>query len=206
MWAIVVAAGSGQRFGGPKQYEALGAGTVLDRSIATAREVVDNVVVVVPPGRVLEQGEVEGGPTRSESVRRGLAAVADGAEVIIVHDGARPFASAQLYRVVIDAVRAGADAAVPGLPVGDTIKVVDDAMTVLSTPDRSSLVSVQTPQAFAADRLRAAHAAGAEGTDDASLVEAVGGRVVVVPGEPDNRKITVSDDLIWARQRVAQEP
>ena len=206
MWAIVVAAGSGQRFGGPKQYEALGAGTVLDRSIATAREVVDNVVVVVPPGRALEQGDVEGGPTRSESVRRGLAAVADGAEVIIVHDGARPFASAQLYRAVIDAVRAGADAAVPGLPVGDTIKVVDDAMTVLSTPDRSSLVSVQTPQAFAADRLRVAHAAGAEGTDDASLVEAVGGRVVVVPGEPDNRKITVSDDLIWARQRVAQEP
>ena len=121
MWAIVVAAGSGQRFGGPKQYEALGAGTVLDRSIATAREVVDDVVVVVPPGRVLERGEVEGGPTRSESVRRGLAAVADGAEVIVVHDGARPFASAQLYRAVIDAVRAGADAAVPGLPVGDTI-------------------------------------------------------------------------------------
>ena len=205
MWAIVVAAGSGHRFGGPKQYEALGAGTVLDRSIATARDVVDVVVVVVPAGRALEQGEVEGGPTRSESVRRGLAAVPDDVEVIVVHDGARPFASAPLYGAVIDAVRAGADAAVPGLPVGDTIKVVDDAMTVLGTPERSSLVAVQTPQAFAADRLRAAHASGAEGTDDASLVEAIGGRVVVVPGEPDNRKITVSDDLIWARQRVAQE-
>jgi 2-C-methyl-D-erythritol 4-phosphate cytidylyltransferase len=205
VWAIVVAAGSGQRFGGPKQYEALGAGTVLDRSIATARGVVDDVVIVVPPGRALEQGEVEGGSTRSESVRRGLGAVPDGAEIIVVHDGARPFASAQLYRAVIDAVRAGADAAVPGLSVGDTIKVVDDAMTVVSTPERSSLVAVQTPQAFAADRLRAAHAGDAEGTDDASLVEAIGGRVVVVPGEPDNRKITVSDDLIWARQRVAQE-
>jgi 2-C-methyl-D-erythritol 4-phosphate cytidylyltransferase len=67
-------------------------------------------------------------------------------------------------------------------------------------------VAVQTPQSFAAGRLRAAHAGGAEGTDDASLVEALGGRVVVVPGEPDNRKITVSDDLIWARQRVAGEP
>jgi 2-C-methyl-D-erythritol 4-phosphate cytidylyltransferase len=205
VWAIVVAAGSGQRFGGPKQYEALGAGTVLDRSIATAREVVDEVVVVVPPGRALAKGEVEGGPTRSDSVRRGLGAVPDGAEIIVVHDGARPFASARLYRAVIDAVRAGADAAVPGLSVGDTIKVVDDAMTVLSTPERSSLVAVQTPQAFAADQLRAAHAGDAEGTDDASLVEAIGGRVVVVPGEPDNRKITVSDDLIWARQRVAQE-
>jgi 2-C-methyl-D-erythritol 4-phosphate cytidylyltransferase len=102
-------------------------------------------------------------------------------------------------------VRAGADAAVPGLPVGDTIKVVDDAMTVVATPDRATLVAVQTPQAFAAEQLRAAHESQAEGTDDASLVEARGGRVVVVPGEPDNRKITVSDDLIWARQRVAQE-
>ena len=79
MWAIVVAAGSGRRFGGPKQYESLGAGTVLDRSIATAREVVDHVVVVVPPGRALAPVEVEGGATRSESVRRGLAAVPDDA-------------------------------------------------------------------------------------------------------------------------------
>jgi 2-C-methyl-D-erythritol 4-phosphate cytidylyltransferase len=94
---------------------------------------------------------------------------------------------------------------VPGLSVGDTIKVVDDAMTVVATPDRSTLVAVQTPQAFAAGRLRAAHAGESEGTDDASLVEVLGGRVVVVPGEPDNRKITVSDDLIWARRRVAEE-
>jgi 2-C-methyl-D-erythritol 4-phosphate cytidylyltransferase len=179
---------------------------VLDRSIATAREVVDDVVVVVPPGHALDPGQVEGGATRSESVRRGLAAVPHDAEIIVVHDGARPFASPDLYRAVIEAVRAGADAAVPGLPVGDTIKVVDDAMTVLDTPDRATLVAVQTPQSFAAGRLRAAHAGGAEGTDDASLVEALGGRVVVVPGEPDNRKITVSDDLIWARQRVAGEP
>jgi 2-C-methyl-D-erythritol 4-phosphate cytidylyltransferase len=206
VWAIVVAAGSGQRFGGPKQYESLGSGTVLDRSIATAREVVDDVVVVVPPGHAAGESQVEGGATRSESVRRGLAAVPHDAEIIVVHDGARPFASPDLYRAVIEAVRAGADAAVPGLPVGDTIKVVDDAMTVLDTPDRATLVAVQTPQSFAAGRLRAAHAGGAEGTDDASLVEALGGRVVVVPGEPDNRKITVSDDLIWARQRVAAEP
>jgi 2-C-methyl-D-erythritol 4-phosphate cytidylyltransferase len=203
VWAIVVAAGSGRRFGGPKQYESLGAGTVLDRSIATAREVVDHVVVVVPPGRALAPGEVEGGATRSESVRRGLAAVPDDADIIVVHDGARPFASPDLYRAVIDAVRRGADAAVPGLPVGDTIKIVDDAMTVLETPDRATLVAVQTPQAFAAARLRLAHADAAEGTDDASLVEALGGRVVVVPGEPDNRKITVSDDLLWARQHAA---
>ena len=101
-------------------------------------------------------------------------------------------------------MRAGADAAVPGLSVGDTIKVVDDAMTVVSTPERSSLVAVQTRRRSPPTGC-GAHAGDAEGTDDAPLVEAIGGRVVVVPGEPDNRKITVSDDLIWARQRVAQE-
>ncbi len=205
VWAIVVAAGSGERFGGPKQYESLGDGTVLDRSVAVARAVADKVIVVVPPGRARGSGDVEGGPTRSESVRRGLAALPDQAEIVVVHDGARPFASPELYRAVIDAVRAGADAAVPGVAVSDTIKVVDTAMTVVDTPDRATLVAVQTPQAFAADRLRAAHTGQPEGTDDASLVEAIGGRVVVVPGEPDNRKITVADDLQWARQRVAEE-
>ena len=210
VWAIVVAAGSGHRFGGPKQFEPLGGATVLDRSVAVARAAVDGVVVVVPPGRTLAAGEVEGGATRSASVRCGLAAVPDDAEVIVVHDGARPFASGALYRAVIAAVRAGADAAVPGLPVTDTIKIVDPstaslARAVVTTPDRASLVAVQTPQAFAARSLRDAHAHDADGTDDAALVEVAGGRVVVVPGEPDNRKLTVPEDLDWARQRVAGE-
>ena len=210
MWAIVVAAGSGLRFGGPKQFEPLGGATVLDRSVAVARATVDGVVVVVPPGRTLAPGEVEGGATRSASVRCGLAAVPDDAEVIVVHDGARPFASPALYRAVIAAVRAGADAAVPGLPATDTIKVVGDPTsagerTVVVTPERSTLVAVQTPQAFAARAVRDAHSGGADGTDDAALVEAAGGRVVVVPGEPDNRKLTVPEDLDWARRRVAGE-
>jgi 2-C-methyl-D-erythritol 4-phosphate cytidylyltransferase len=203
VWAIVVAAGSGQRFGGPKQFEQLGAGTVLDQSVAVARAVVDGVVVVVPPGRARAAGEVDGGATRSESVRCGLAAVPDDAEVIVVHDAARPFASAALYRVVIATVQAGADGAVPGLEVADTIKVVDQARCVTATPDRATLVAVQTPQAFAAHSLREAHAGGAESTDDAALVEAAGGRVVVVPGELDNRKLTVPEDLAWARQRTS---
>ena len=96
MWAIVVAAGVGQRFGGPKQFEPLGPGTVLDRSLAVARQVADGVVVVVPPGRIPGQGEVRGGATRSDSVRCGLAAVPGDADVIVVHDGARPFASTRL--------------------------------------------------------------------------------------------------------------
>ena len=215
MWAIVVAAGSGSRFGRAKQFELLGPGTVLDRSVAVARDAADGVVVVVPPGRAVsptlslpepteaaEPAEVEGGATRSESVRRGLAVVPADAEIVVVHDAARPFATAELYAAVIAAVRGGADGAVPGLAVTDTIKIVDDARTVMTTPDRSTLVAVQTPQAFAARALRAAHTGAAEGTDDAALVEACGGRVVVVTGEPDNRKLTVPEDLAWARRRV----
>jgi 2-C-methyl-D-erythritol 4-phosphate cytidylyltransferase len=138
---------------------------------------------------------VVGGDTRSASVRRGLAAVPAAAEVIVVHDAARPYAEPALFRAVVAAVRAGADGAVPGIPVVDTVKQVAPDGTVLATLDRSRLVTVQTPQAFRADVLRAAHAAGGEATDDAALVEGAGGRVVVVPGSPDNRKITVATDL-----------
>lgn len=95
----------------------------------------------------------------------------------------------------------GADGAIPGVAVTDTIKVVSDG-EVVSTLDRSTLVAVQTPQAFRADVLRRAHDGGDASTDDAALVEALGGRVVVVAGEADNRKITHPDDLDWARRRV----
>ena len=121
-----------------------------------------------------------------------------------MHDAARPFASADLFRSVIDAVRSGADGVVPALPVADTIKVVSPDGRVLHTPDRASLVSIQTPQAFRAQVLRAVHAAGGEGTDDASLVEAHGYSVITVPGERRNRKITHPDDLVWARAEVGE--
>ena len=119
-----------------------------------------------------------------------------------MHDAARPLASADLYERVIAAVRAGAPAAIPGIPVSDTVKVVAAGL-VTATLDRDSLVAVQTPQAFRADVLRAAHADQGGSTDDAALVEALGLPVVVVAGEPTNRKITVPDDLEWARAQVA---
>jgi len=153
------------------------------------------------------EGGVAGGESRAESVRAGLAAVPDDAEIVCVHDAARPFASVAMFERVIAAVRAGADGAVPGMPVSDTIKVVrsvDGELEVASTLERSTLSAVQTPQAFRADVLRAAHAGGADGTDDASLVEASGGRVVVVEGEAVNRKITTTDDLEWARGMVGR--
>ena len=198
---IVVAGGSGTRFGGPKQYEALGSRRVLDWSVAAARSAGD-VVIVVPAADADREGGVAGGTTRSESVRAGLAQVPAGATIICVHDAARPFADADLFGRVIDAVRAGADAAIPGVPVADTIKRVGADRSVVDTPPRAELVAVQTPQAFRADALRRAHAAGGDATDDAALVEAAGGTVVVVDGHPDNRKITDPADLQWARERV----
>ncbi len=204
VWTIVVAGGSSQRFGRPKQYEQLGAERILDWSMSTARDASDGVVLVVPEADVIIEDGVAGGRTRSESVRNGLAAVPADATIICVHDAARPFASAELYAQVINAVAQGAACAVPGIEVIDTIKVVDSAGTVVSTPDRASLRAVQTPQAFRAHILREAHAAQGESTDDAMLVESMGQRVVVVVGHADNRKITVPADLEWARAKVGQ--
>lgn len=203
VWTIVVAGGSSQRFGRPKQYESLGDGRVIDQALAVATAASDGVVLVVPAADVAAEGGVAGGTTRSESVRNGLAAVPADATIICVHDAARPFASIDLYERVVATITSGADCAIPGVAVVDTIKVIDAAQIVTSTPDRTMLRAVQTPQAFRADVLRAAHAGGAEGTDDAALVEAMGGLVVVVAGEDNNRKITYPDDLEWASRIIA---
>jgi 2-C-methyl-D-erythritol 4-phosphate cytidylyltransferase len=197
VWTIVVAAGSGARFGGPKQLEPLGPERVVDHAVAVAGRVSDGVVVVVPPGAdwsLTPAIVVAGGATRSASVRAGLARVPEDADIVVVHDAARPLAQIDLFARVIEAVRAGADAAVPGLPVADTVKQVRDGVVVATLP-RDDLVTVQTPQAFGAAVLRAAHASEPEGTDDAAVVEAAGGTVVVVPGATDNFKITTPADL-----------
>ena len=210
VWTVVVAGGSGQRFGGPKQFRDLGGRPVVDWAVAAAASASDGVVLVVPADRVSDRAPtgvtrvVAGGSSRSESVRCGLAAVPDSADVICVHDAARPFASTSLFERVVSALVDGVDAAIPGVAVADTIKQVDASGRVVATPSRDALRAVQTPQAFVARSLRAAHAGGAEGTDDAALVEAAGGYVVVVDGEPDNRKITTPDDFVWANDRVAR--
>lgn len=205
VWTVVVAAGSGNRFGGQKQFMMLGDKRVIDWSRDVAHSVSDGVVLVVPTEAASAEGGVAGGATRSESVRRGLAAVPSEATIVCVHDAARPFASEHLYKEVIAAVASGADGAVPGIPVTDTIKQVNAEGMVLGTPDRAGLVAVQTPQAFRASVLREAHGSGNEGTDDASLVERAGGKVVVVNGESINRKLTTPEDLEWARAVAATE-
>jgi 2-C-methyl-D-erythritol 4-phosphate cytidylyltransferase / 2-C-methyl-D-erythritol 2,4-cyclodiphosphate synthase len=207
VWTIVVAGGVGTRLGGtqPKQLVHIGDRRMIDWSIEAARAASDGVVVVLPEDHLgVVAGAVPGGTTRAESVRAGLAGVPADAEIVLVHDAARPFADGALFDRVIAAVRDGADAVVPGIALADTVKQVDERGVVVATPDRSTLRAVQTPQGFRADALRAAHAGGGDGTDDAQLVEAAGGTVVVVEGDDANRKITVGDDLAWARQRAGR--
>lgn len=206
-WAVVVAAGTGSRFGGPKQYASLGGRRVLDWSLEAARVACAGVVLVVPAedvGRTESAADavVAGGATRSGSVRAGLAAVPAAVEAVVVHDAARPLAGAGLFSAVLAAVAAGADAAVVAVPVVDTVKEVVDGL-VTATLDRTRLVAVQTPQAFRADVLRAAHRGGPEATDDAALVEAAGGRVAVVQGDRANLKVTGPLDLVVAEALLA---
>jgi 2-C-methyl-D-erythritol 4-phosphate cytidylyltransferase len=203
VWAIVVAGGGGRRFGRAKQFEDLAGRRVLDWSLAVARATCEGVVAVLPADR-LEPGASAGGATRSASVRAGLAAVPAAARVVVVHDAARPLAGPALFERVVAAVDAGADGAVPGIALADTVKRVD-GHRVTATVDRDDLVAVQTPQAFRADVLRAAHGARPEATDDAALVEALGGTVVVVEGDRRNFKITSPDDLFVARALVGDD-
>ncbi len=206
-WAVVVAGGSGSRFGGYKQFALLAGRPLVEWSCQAAQAVCAGVVLVVPSGVVdyyREQGAcaVEGGESRAASVRAGLAAVPDGPEVIVVHDAARPLSSPSLWEAVVGAVQAGADGAVPCLAVADTIKQRQDDGRLV-TLDRTRLFASQTPQAFSAPALRAAHAGGGEATDDAALVEAMGGTVMRVEGEVTNLKITTHIDLVLAEALIA---
>jgi 2-C-methyl-D-erythritol 4-phosphate cytidylyltransferase len=205
-WAIVVAGGTGSRFGAPKQFADLGGRPLVAWSLETARHACDGVVLVVPPDSPSNPWAAErvvpGGATRSASVRAGLAAVPDDADIIAVHDAARPLARLALWTAVLGAVKAGADGAIPASAVVDTVKEVGPDGHLV-TLDRSRLVAVQTPQAFRAELLRRAHRAGSDATDDAALVEAAGGRVMLVEGPPDNLKVTSPSDLILAAALAA---
>ncbi len=201
VWTIVVAAGRGTRFGGPKAGVEIAGRRVVDWSLRSARAVSDGVVLVVPPGEELRPVAgadlvVGGRGSRSGSVRAGGAGVPAAATVRGVRAAARPAASSSLFRAVVEAVGAGADGAVPGVALVDTVKRVGVSGIVEETLDRDRLVAVQTPQAFSAALLRRAHGGDAGATDDAALVERLGGRIVVVDGEPGNRKLTAPDDLI----------
>ena len=201
--AIIAAAGSGERFGAgfPKALIQLADRTLLEHAVSSLALVVDQIIVTAPAGFEKQISEivgdgiivVTGGATRSESVRKGLA-IASG-EYVLVHDAARALASTDLAARVITELRSGHIAVVPAIAVVDTIKVIDKEGFVVSTLDRASLVSIQTPQGFKTSVLRDAHASASEATDDAALIEMQGGKVKVITGENRALKITTPSDL-----------
>lgn len=220
--AIVTAAGSGERLGVgvPKAFVDLGGRTLLDRALTGLLEsgVVDAVLVAVPADRTDEatrilggrEGRVKvvaGGADRAESVRLALAAVGD-PELVLVHDAARALTPPSLIVRVVEMLRSGHPAVVPALPLTDTVKAVDANGVVIGTPERSGLRAVQTPQGFQTELLRRAYerAGAAEFTDDASMVEHIGGQVQVVDGDPLAFKITTALDLLLAEAVVRNLP
>ena len=221
--AVVPAAGSGERLaaGVPKAFFHLDGRTLIERAVRGLLEsgVVDRVVVAVPADRTgqaklilgREATVVAGGANRGESVSRALAAVADAEQpnFVLVHDAARALTPPELVVRVVEALRAGHSAVVPALPLSDTVKAVDANGVVLGTPDRAGLRAVQTPQGFATELLlrayqRAADLTGADFTDDASMVEHIGGQVQVVDGDPLAFKITTRLDILLAQAIVKQ--
>ena len=214
--AVLAAAGSGERLGAdrPKAFVRLGDRPLLAESLERLEESswVDGIVIAAPPGweepaillaEELGCGKVNacvtGGSTRAESVRLALAEVPADAAVVLVHDAARPLLQDEVVERVLAPLGEGWDGAVPALPLADTVKRVRGD-EVVETLDRSELRTVQTPQAFVASVLRDAYsAASGDASDCASLVEARGGRVKVVPGDPRLLKVTDAADL----ERVA---
>jgi 2-C-methyl-D-erythritol 4-phosphate cytidylyltransferase len=210
-WAILAAAGSGERLGAdrPKAFVALGELPLLATPLERLDESqwIDAIVVAAPPGweepsillaEEIGAGKVSavvtGGATRAESVRLALDEVPADAVAVLVHDAARPLVTDELVGRVLAPLGEGWDGVVPALPVADTVKRVDGDR-VLETLHRDDLVAVQTPQAFLADTLRRAVAGGDDATDCAGLVEAAGGRVRWVDGDPKLLKVTTTADL-----------
>ncbi len=212
VWALLVAAGAGERLGEerPKAFVRLGELPLLAEPLRRldASEWIDAIVVAAPAGweepaiLVAEElaatkvvASVTGGATRAESVRAALAEVPDDALVALVHDAARPLVADDVIERVLAPLSEGWDGVVPALPLTDTVKTVEGDR-VTGTLARETLVAVQTPQAFLVDRLRQAYAGDlADATDCASLVEAIGGRVRWVPGDPRLQKVTTPADL-----------
>lgn len=216
--AVVPAAGSGERLaaGVPKAFFHLDGRTLVERAVSGLLEsgVVDRVVVAVPADRT-DQAKlilghqatvVAGGANRSESVSHALAAFADTEQprFVLVHDAARALTPPALVVRVVEALQAGHAAVVPVLPLSDTIKVIDANGVVLGTPERAGLRAVQTPQGFATELLLRAYqrAVTVDFTDDASMVEHIGGQVRVVEGDPLAFKITTHLDVLLAQAIV----
>jgi len=212
---IIPAGGSGERLGAkiPKALVQLADKTLIEHAVAQMAPVASQIIVAAPAGyeeqfqQLLgsEVTVVTGGLTRTLSVKKALAYVDKGNEFILVHDAARALASTDLALRVIDSLRAGEKAVIPGLPVVDTIKRVDTDNYVTKTPTRSKLRAIQTPQGFARKVLIKAHSSADDVTDDAGLVEDRGVDVKVILGEDRALKITTMSDLEIAHKYLISE-
>jgi 2-C-methyl-D-erythritol 4-phosphate cytidylyltransferase/2-C-methyl-D-erythritol 2,4-cyclodiphosphate synthase len=207
---IIPAGGSGERLGAkiPKALVQLGGKTLIEHAVANMSPIANQIIVAAPKGFELqfqtllgsEVTVVTGGATRTLSVKRALDQVDSENEFVLVHDAARPLASTELALRIIDSLRAGERAVIPGLTVSDTIKRIDDDNYVTKTPTRSKLRAIQTPQGFTRKLLMKAHSSADDFTDDAGLVEDRGVAVKVIHGEERALKITTLLDLISAEQ------
>jgi len=205
---LIPAAGSGERFGAsiPKALVQLNGRTLVEHAIINLGPVATQIIVAAPAGfedefrKILGDAVtvVTGGSTRTNSVKIALESIAEDIEFILVHDAARPLASGELGRSIIEALANGEVAVIPALSVADTIKEVDASNYVVSTPNRERLRAVQTPQGFARETLIKAHMQNIEATDDGALVEAMRGKVKIIEGENRALKITNPEDLAAA--------
>ena len=205
---LIPAAGSGERFGAsiPKALVQLNGRTLIEHAVLNLGPVASQIIVAAPEGfedkfrEILGDAVtvVTGGSTRTKSVKIALESIAEDIEYVLVHDAARPLASGELGRSIIEALAAGDVAVIPALSVVDTIKEVDAANYVVSTPNRERLRAVQTPQGFARETLIKAHMQNIEATDDGALVEAMRGKVKLIDGENRALKITNPEDLATA--------
>jgi 2-C-methyl-D-erythritol 4-phosphate cytidylyltransferase len=191
---IVPAGGSGERLGAdrPKAFVVCAGRPLVEWSVEVLEGLCDRVVVAAPPSHLLP-GWVEGGPSRSASVRNALDASRE-ATVVVIHDAARPLVTAGLVRACLDSLE-GVDGAIAASPVSDTVHVASSELLIRETPDRSTLWAAQTPQVFRVDALRRALDSGQSATDEASLVAAVGGTVRLIEAPSDNIKVTTPTDL-----------
>ena len=205
---LIPAAGSGERFGAPipKALVQLNGRTLIEHAVLNLGAIASQIIVAAPAGFEDKFREllgdavtvVTGGSTRTKSVKIALENVDSDVEYILVHDAARPLASAELAENIISALASGEVAVIPALNVSDTIKEVDASNYVVATPNRERLRAVQTPQGFARETLIKAHMQNIEATDDGALVEAMRGKVKIVAGEERALKITNPDDLAAA--------
>ncbi|EYE87584.1 2-C-methyl-D-erythritol 4-phosphate cytidylyltransferase [Fervidicella metallireducens AeB] len=217
--AVIVAGGKGKRMGNDinKQYIKIGGKEILARTIETfnAIEDIDEIIVVSPEEEIQYcldniincygfkkvKKVVKGGKERQNSVYNGLKSCSDNTDIVIIHDGARPFVSKEIILRSINEARENGACAV-AVPMKDTVKIVDEKQFVIDTPDRSRLYAVQTPQTFKYEIIVSAHNKALneriEATDDTKLIECIGGKVKIIEGSYLNIKITTPEDLIFA--------